>query len=149
MTQSQTDAFARATTSVSDDRLALIQETARVEKRVVETGRVRISSRAESIEEMVRASLVHEALSIERIPVGRTISGDDAVPHVTTEGDLTIVPVLEEILVVEKRLVLKEEIHIRRTTMREDVAMPVTLRKQRADVEHVEEPDNNDDQPKD
>ena len=50
-------------------------------------------------------------------------------------GDLTIVPVVEEVLVVEKRLVLKEELHIRRTSQTELVEVPVTLRKQRAVVE--------------
>jgi stress response protein YsnF len=43
--------------------------------------------------------------------------------------------VLEEVLVVEKRLVLKEELHIRRRVETETVEVPVTLRKQRAVVE--------------
>jgi stress response protein YsnF len=50
---------------------------------------------------------------------------------------VTIIPVLEEVLVVEKRLVLKEEVHIRSTTSGEDVEVPVTLRRQRAVVERV------------
>ena len=50
---------------------------------------------------------------------------------------VTIIPVLEEILVVEKRLVLKEEVHIRRSTAGEEVEVPVTLRRQRAVVERV------------
>jgi stress response protein YsnF len=48
--------------------------------------------------------------------------------------------VLEEVLVVEKRLVLKEELHIRRRVETETVEVPVTLRKQRAVVER-EAPD--------
>jgi stress response protein YsnF len=45
--------------------------------------------------------------------------------------------VLEEALVVEKRLVLKREIRIRkRSTSSETVEIPVSLRKQRAKVEH-------------
>jgi stress response protein YsnF len=48
---------------------------------------------------------------------------------------VTIVPVLEEVLVVEKRLVLKEELHIRRRVDTESVEVPVTLRKQRAIIE--------------
>jgi hypothetical protein len=50
---------------------------------------------------------------------------------------VTIVPVLEEVLFVEKRLVLKEELHIRRQATTETVEVPVTLRKQRAIVERV------------
>jgi stress response protein YsnF len=59
-------------------------------------------------------------------------------PGVRTEGGVTIVPVLEEVLFVEKRLVLKEELHIRRTATTETVELPVTLRKQRAVIERVE-----------
>ena len=48
-----------------------------------------------------------------------------------------IIPILEEVLVVEKRLVLKEELHIRRSVTREDIEVPITLRKQRAMVERL------------
>ena len=50
---------------------------------------------------------------------------------------MTIVPVVEEVLFVEKRLVLKEEMHIRRDVKTETVAVPVSLRKQEAVVERV------------
>lgn len=56
-------------------------------------------------------------------------------PQVRIEGDVTIVPVMEEVLVIEKRLMLVEEIHIRRVATREDVSIPVELRKQRATIE--------------
>ena len=48
---------------------------------------------------------------------------------------MTIVPVLEEVLIVEKRLVLKEELRIRRSRSQETEEIPVRLRKQRAVVE--------------
>jgi stress response protein YsnF len=66
------------------------------------------------------------------VPVGCIV---ETAPEIRTKGDLTIVPVLEEVLLVEKRLVLKEELHIRRTIHTEVVEVPVTLRKQRAVVE--------------
>jgi stress response protein YsnF len=50
-------------------------------------------------------------------------------------GGVTIIPVLEEVPVVEKRLVLKREIRISRRSTWETVEIPVTLRKQRAKVE--------------
>jgi len=59
----------------------------------------------------------------------------ETAPEIRTEGDVTIVPVLEEVLVVEKRLVLKEELHIRRRIETETVEVPVILRKQRAIIE--------------
>jgi stress response protein YsnF len=54
---------------------------------------------------------------------------------VRTEDAVTIVPVFEEVLVVEKRLVLKREIRIRKRPTSETVAIPVSLRKQRVEVE--------------
>ena len=54
---------------------------------------------------------------------------------VRTEDGITIIPVLEEVLVVEKQLVLKREIRIRTRRTSETVEIPVSLRKQRAKVE--------------
>ena len=47
-------------------------------------------------------------LVIDRVPVGRFV---DAAPPVRHEADVTILPVTEEIVVTERRLILKEEIH--------------------------------------
>jgi len=64
------------------------------------------------------------------------VGGKVHEPHYTEFGVL-IIPVLEEVLVVEKRLVLKEELHVRRLVSEENVEIPVTVRKQRAVVERV------------
>jgi uncharacterized protein (TIGR02271 family) len=112
----------------------IAEERAVVEKRRVVTGRVRVGIETAEEQALVPAELEGEAVEIERIPLGHDI---DAVPPVRTEGETTIVPVVEEILVVEKRLVLKEEIHIRRRPTRESVEVPVTLRRQRAQVERL------------
>jgi len=45
---------------------------------------------------------------------------------------VTIVPVLEEVLIIEKRLVLKEEVHISKRTVTEEAEVTVPVRKQRA-----------------
>ncbi len=111
----------------------------RVEKRQVTTGRVRVRTVVEVVQEPVRASLEEETVEVTRVPVGREI---DQAPEVRTENGVTIVPVVEEVLVVEKRLVLKEELHIRRTVRTEEVEIPVELRKQRAEVERLPVKDN-------
>ena len=91
----------------------------------------------ESIEEIARAELDEEQVEVTRVHVGREVT---TAPEVRTEGDVVIVPVLEEVLVVEKRLVLKEELHIRRHVSKEVFEVPITLRKQRAVVERVAMP---------
>ncbi len=114
--------------------IPLVDETLRVEKREISKGKVRIKSVTDTVEELARATLEEETVEITRVPVGREVT---EAPTVRTDGDVTIVPVLEEVLVVEKRLVLAEEIHIRRRIKTEDVELPVTLRKQRAVVENL------------
>jgi uncharacterized protein (TIGR02271 family) len=114
-----------------DPTLQLLAEELSVAKETLETGRVRISTRTHEREVLIDQNLAHERVEIETIPVGRRI---DAVPEVRQEGDATIVPVVEEVLVVERRLMLKEEIRIRRVRTTESHQEKVTLRHQEAVV---------------
>lgn len=119
----------------TEERIPLVEEEVRLDKEERVTGRVRIRTVTDEDEEIVRATLDEEAVEVERVPIGRTV---DVAPDIRTEGDVTIIPVVEEVLVVEKRLVLKEELHIRRHVSTENVEVPVTLRKQRAVVERID-----------
>ena len=112
----------------------LLEEEARVEKRQISTGKVRIRTSVEDVEENVRADLESEDVEVTRVPVDRVVN---EAPQIRTEGDVTIVPIVEEVLFVEKRLVLKEELHVRRVVSTEAVDVPVTLRKERATVERL------------
>ena len=113
----------------------LLDEEVRIQKRQVATGRVRIRTIVDSVDEMAAASLSEEQVKVTRVPIGRVVT---EAPAVRTENGVTIVPVLEEVLVVEKQLVLREELHIRRDVTAERVEMPVTLRRQRAVVERLD-----------
>ena len=117
--------------------IPVVEETARIETRSVETGRVRVRTHTEALDQVLRETLRSDHVGVTRVPVGRTLAEGEVPPAVRSEGGVTIIPVLEEILVVEKRLVLKEEVHIRQTTAGEDVEVPVTLRRQRAVIERV------------
>jgi uncharacterized protein (TIGR02271 family) len=116
----------------TDDVIPIVEETATLEKRDVVTGRVRVHTQTSTQEEMVSAALERTDVQVTRVPVEREI---DAAPPIRTEGDVTIIPVVEEILVVEKRLVLREEIHVRQTATTQSVEVPVTLRKQEAVID--------------
>ena len=114
-----------------DAKLQLLAEELSVTKETLETGRVRISSRTHEREVLVDENLAREHVEIETIPVGRRL---DAMPEVRREGDTTIVPVVEEVLFVERRIMLKEEIHIRRVRTVERHQETITLRRQEAVV---------------
>lgn len=115
--------------------LFLAGETVTICKQRVETGRVRVSVRTESSEEIAQAELEGETVEVTHVPIDQIV---EEAPPVRTEGDVTIFPIIEEVLVVEKRLNLREEIHVRRHATRETVETPVTLRRQHAVVERID-----------
>jgi uncharacterized protein (TIGR02271 family) len=122
----------RQQTSGGDDAtLRLLAEDLSVDRIVVETGRVRVRRVTRTREEAVNVPLVRENYEITRVPVGRVV---EAMPPVRQEDDVTVMPVVEEIVVTERRLVLREEIHIRRVRTTEQHQQSVTLRYQEAEV---------------
>lgn len=116
--------------------ITLVEEVATVNIGAMITGRTRVTTRTETVSDNVDATLESQGVEVTRVAVGRDLDPDEPIPGPREEGDTTIIPVFEEILVVEKRLRLVEEVHIRRTTEMEDVRIPVTLRRQVAEVEH-------------
>jgi len=128
------DSLRRDPRPVAQEIVPVVEESAIVGKRQVVTGHVRVRTVTDTVEELAHASVQREDIEVTRVPIDRVV---ETAPEIRTEGDVTIVPVLEEVLVVEKRLVLKEELHIRRRVAAETVEVPVTLRKQRAIVERL------------
>jgi len=118
-----------------EEAIRVVEETARIDKREVQTGRVKVHTLVETSEQMVREALSSQNVKVTRVPVDQPVT---RVPVIRTENGITIVPVLEEILVVEKRLILREELHIKQEVSHETVEVPVSLRKQRAVVERVD-----------
>lgn len=117
------------------ETIEIAHEVATFGKRRVVTGRVRVRATTEAYEATASGVLEGEDVEVERVSMNVYV---DAPPAVRTEGDLTIVPVVEEVLVVEKRLMLIEEVHIRRVATAQAVEEPVTLRRQRAIVERID-----------
>ena len=120
---------------VEEHVIPLLTETLSVERRRVESGRVRATVTTQSHEHVIEEDLVHEKVEIERVPIGRTV---DAVPDIRQEGDTTIIPVVEEVLVIERRLILKEEVHLRRVRVQETHSATVVTRSQDVVIERSE-----------
>ena len=106
-----------------------------MDTRPVETGRVRIRKVVHEREALVDPPLLREEVIIERVPVNRVVEGPIPVRY---EGDTMIVSVLEEVLVVETRLLLTEEVRI--TTRRTETHTParVMLRHEDVTIERVD-----------
>jgi len=112
--------------------IPLVEERVSVTKREVEAGRLRVQVSVEERQDQVPVELSHDEFEIERVPVNKAVN---ALPSVRLEGSTTIIPVVEEVVVVEKRLVVVEEIHVRRKSTTETRQIPVTLRSERARIE--------------
>lgn len=112
----------------------VVEEQLRVGKRVVETGRVRVTKTVREREEVVDEPLLREEYDVERVPVEEFVDGPVAPWH---EGETLVVPVLEEVLVVEKRLLVREELRIRRRRFEERRPQRVTLLGEEVSVERA------------
>jgi stress response protein YsnF len=111
--------------------IPLYEEKASIFKRRVVTGQVQVSTVTHEHEQVIDEQLAQERVEIERIPINKQV---DTVPAIREEGETTIIPVVEEVLVVERRLVLKEEVRIRRIRSNENHRERVILRRQEAIV---------------
>ena len=117
---------------VPPDRVELVEERLEISKRDVERGRLVVRTRTEERDEFAEIELQQEEVTVDRVARGVPI---DVVPSVHEEDGVLIIPVVEEQLVVTKRLILKEEIRITRRARRELVRKPVRLRSELAAVE--------------
>jgi stress response protein YsnF len=122
--------------SSDEQKIQLVEETATISKECIVTGRVRVTTSSDTVEHVANATLEGARVEVTRQRLNREVV---TMPEPRLEGDTTIRPVGEEIVVVEKRLVLVEEIRIRNIATREEVAVPVTLRKQTVNIERIKE----------
>jgi len=133
-----------AVTTMADAHLIDVGDTIMIPRREevlvptteeVEVGTVRISKRVEQVpvEQTVDAML--DDLLIERVAIDRPIASAPAPRH---EGNTIIIPVVEEVLVTEKRLMLKEEIRITRRKVAQPVIIRDTVRREVVEIHDPE-----------
>ena len=111
--------------------LPLLAEEVAVSKQVVETGRVQVARVTHEREQLIDELLTHETVEIDRTSIGRHV---DTMPAIRNEGDTVVIPIVEEVLVIERRLLLKEEVRVRRVRSTERHQESVTLRHHEAVV---------------
>jgi len=113
----------------------VLQEEVKIGRRTVEIGKVRVSKRVTERVEEVSAPVLREEVAVERVAVNRYVDGP---VQSWMEGDTLVVPVLEEVLVLEKKLVLREEIRItKRFVTTDSPPEEVTLRREDVSVERI------------
>lgn len=119
-------------------RIPVVQEELRVGRRTVETGRgVRLHKTVTEEALRIDEALMRQELDIEHVPIDAWVDG--ALPERRQEGETLVIPVLEEVLVVQKRVRLKEEIRITARARQQPASEQVVLREEHVSVERFDE----------
>lgn len=112
----------------------VVVEELEVQKRAVETGKVRMTKVVRERETLVDEPLFRDNVAISRLPMQCVVEGP--IP-VREENGTTIISVVEEVLVVEKRWMLREEIHIRKRRTETHQPQHITLRSEDVQIERI------------
>ena len=124
--------------------IPVVEERAVILKRKKLTGGMRVRTVVHEDEEVIDQPLTTEEVEVERVPLDRWV---DAPVPVRQEGLTTIITLLEEVVVVEKRLRAIEEVRITRRRTTRQASQHVTLRREEAVVERLEVAGRGDDDP--
>lgn len=119
---------------IAHKRIPVVEETVAVDKRGNVTGVVRARTVTHEDVVVVDEPMLSEQVDIERVPIDRFV---EAPVPVRQEGDTTIIPVVEEVVVVEKRLKLVEEFRLTKRQTIKHEPRTITTRRQEAVVERL------------
>lgn len=114
--------------------LRLLAEELVVGQRQVETGRVQVRRVTREHVEDVNEPLERVEAEVERVAIGTFV---DARPPVRETEDEIIIPIVEEVIVVERKLRLREEVHIRKHRTTEYHREKVLLRSHDAEIRRL------------
>jgi len=118
--------------------IPVLEESVSVEKRTRDVGIIEIRKTVHERTQIVDEPLKSERVEIERFAINRIV--DEPVP-IRNEGDTTIISLLEEVLVIEKRLLLREEVHIKKIYTEVHEPQEVLLREERVEVMRTSDTD--------
>jgi uncharacterized protein (TIGR02271 family) len=120
-----------------ETRIPLLEEQLAFATREIDLGEIRVHKTVEQAEEVRSGQLNREDVEVQRIRVDRRVTEPEVSRQ---EGDWLIIPVMEEVFVVEKHLMVTEEIRIRKQLVTEDAEVRETVRRERATVEDTRVP---------
>lgn len=115
--------------------IPVVAEELNLNKRQVDKAKVRVTKVVEEREETVEEPLMEERVEIERVPINQPINGPAEVRY---EGDTMIVPLVREVLVVQKQLMVTEEVRITKKRLSVQDRRHVTLRHEDVKVERID-----------
>lgn len=118
---------------MSDElRIPIVEEDAHLLKRSVATEHVSVTTSFDEEQVTFRDRVLRGHVDITHVAKDEEVA---EAPPIRTEGETTVIPIVEERLVIEKRLFLVEELHLRRVTSTEDIEVPATLRRTQVTID--------------
>lgn len=115
--------------------IPIVQETFELGKETIETNKIRISKKVTEHQTDVNIPLISEAYEVNRVPINQVVAAPPAATR--QEGDTMIVSVIKEVLVVEKRYEIIEEIHITKRTTEKTETQHISLRQEEVHIERT------------
>jgi uncharacterized protein (TIGR02271 family) len=131
------DPGAAATGLGGELRVPIMEERLEVDIRQIDLGEIQVHKTVVETEEVRRGPLTHEDVQIVRVKVNRPVTAPEERHQ---EGDWLVIPIMEEIFVVQKQLVVTEEIRIRKQSVTEEREIRETVRRERATIEDTRVP---------
>lgn len=131
------DAAERSDTRIDDREeivVPVVEERIVPEVRQVDLGEVRVHKHVEAHEETVQLPVTRDDVVIQRVEINQPI---ETPAKTRQEGEWLVIPVMKEVVVVQKQLMLVEEVRIKRSQVHNDRVVRETVRR-----EHVEIEDN-------
>lgn len=113
--------------------MPLAEEQATISKQRKVHSRISLTRSTQQVEKLLETELTHEHVEIEHVPMNYQVA-DDYSSEIRQEGDVFIIPVIEEQVEIITKRVLKEEIHIHKHTSKEEFQQKVTLRNQEVKI---------------
>ncbi len=114
------------------ETIPVVEEQVEIGKRMVDGRTVRVTTRVVGEEVSISEPVRHDEVTVERVAIGTVV---DEIPEIREEGDLTVIPVVEERVKVTRELVLKEEIHLLRKSTTSTHDERVTLNRTQVVIE--------------
>jgi uncharacterized protein (TIGR02271 family) len=122
--------------STSSTVLPIVEEKVEITKKVIDKAKVRLSKVVNEHTETFNLPISEDEITVTRVP--RNVIVDSAPEGVRYEGNVMIIPVLKEVAVVEKRILLVEEIHVVKNINQKIETKEVVLREEKLQVERAE-----------
>ena len=101
----------------------------------VETGGVRVTKRLETHQEVLEQELRKSHVQVKRVKTNRVVDGPQPAQR---SGNTLIIPVVSEVLRIEKQWVVTEEIHIIESEERETIQQNVDVSREAPHIERLD-----------